>query len=178
VLRELERHTSGFATAVLAGRDAAGQPVSMRCTPRLVPPSMDIRLDGLADSSTASLGLQPGAACLLWHRHDEEAWHLKSFLVLGQLGHDEHGWFLSPQRFVPGVGIGGPLALARSILRSRRRAAAYLATRRQPWPRIPWQEISDLQRRARGIRRSRTAAEGTAAVVGGSRTENRPATAG
>lgn len=61
---------------------------------------------------------------MLFHKHDELLWNQESFLLRGRIELRERGWVFVPERFVPGMGIGGPVATARLLLRVRRRLPA------------------------------------------------------
>ena len=78
---EIARHTPEFPTAMLSGGDADGYPYSVRCRPTLDDSARLVRL-GVSRRATPTRSL-PGPASLLCHRHDQEAWNLKSFLVRG-----------------------------------------------------------------------------------------------
>lgn len=142
---ELSRHLVGFDTAVLNGPDSEGYPYSVRCRPTADPSSRVLRLD-LGAAGTA---LRPGPASLLYHEHDEELWNQKAFLVRGRLDRgvagDPGGWAFVPERFVPGIGIGGTRGMARFLIGARRSAAAYLRKRGLARPRVPWDEIDAIK---------------------------------
>ena len=126
---ELYRHLMGFDTAVLNGPDAEGYPYSIRCRPIPDPSAGLLKLD----LGPAGAGIRPGPASLLCHEHDEGLWNQRAFLVRGRLERggagDPVGWAFVPERFVPGVGIGGARGMARFLLGARRSAAAYLRKR-------------------------------------------------
>ncbi len=122
-----------YESAVLSWLDEAGRVGSARCHP-----APDVPGDRLRLALPDDLALAPGPACLLWHRHDENLWNLHSFAVRGVLGKDEVGWFVRPEQFVPGVGVGGWRSYARFLVDGRRTAARYLAKRGLPRPRIDW----------------------------------------
>jgi prepilin-type N-terminal cleavage/methylation domain-containing protein len=71
--------------------------------------------------------VQPGPASLLCHRHDENLWNLKSLLVRGTLTRGGGGWIFRPERFVPGAGIGGPMAILTPGYRRRTASASRCA---------------------------------------------------
>src|SRR5438094_882171 len=101
---EIGKHLRGFRSAVLTGLDRDGYPASVRCVPRF-----DVVRHLIDVDVPTGVGLRPGPACLLCHRHDERLWNLKSFVARGTLEQDDRGWHLRPTQFVPGMGIGGPL---------------------------------------------------------------------
>ncbi|MDQ4075219.1 MAG: hypothetical protein M3220_03115 [Chloroflexota bacterium] len=140
---EIEKHLPHFETAVLTGVDALGYPVSIRCHPRA-----DARARKVHVRVPKGVEIQPGPAGLLCHRHDERLWKLKSFIVRGVLERDSKGWFLRPQQFVPGMGIGGPMSWVRFVRNGRQTAKHYLEARGLPRPQIPWQEVNALLARA------------------------------
>jgi hypothetical protein len=100
---EIREHLYQFDSAVLTGLDAGGYPFSVRCRPYPDKSGAEV----LRVALPADTPIRPGPASLLCHRHDENLWNLKSFLVRGSLGHDVGGWNFEPIRFFPGVGIGG-----------------------------------------------------------------------
>jgi hypothetical protein len=141
---EIVEHLPDFESAVLTGLDAEGYPYSVRCRPYGDPVRRVLRV-----RLPAGIPFQPGPASLLCHRHDENLWNLKSFLVRGDLGRDARDWTFGPRRFVPGAGIGGPMGLVRFFTGSRRTARRYLKKRGQDRPRIPWEEIEEIKAQAR-----------------------------
>jgi hypothetical protein len=141
---DLVRHAPTFQSAVLTGLDGDGYPVSLRCQPQIDAPARLLRV-----VLSAHTLLHPGPASLLCHRHDEHLWNQKSFLVRGVLSHDGAAWTFRPRHFVPGIGIGGPLALIRFVIDSRRRTRQYLRTRGLARPTIPWAAINAVKEHAR-----------------------------
>ena len=147
---EIVKHLAGFESAVLTGLDAEGYPYSVRCRPRADPVRRVLRI-----RLPAAVPFRPGSASLLCHSHDENMWHLRSFLVRGELSSDARGWRLDPLRFVPGAGIGGPVGMVRFVIGSRRNARRYLERRGLPRPRVPWAEIVAIKARVKeGVRSS------------------------
>jgi hypothetical protein len=69
--------------------------------------------------------------------------------VRGTLRTKPDGWVLEPRQLIPGLGIGGPLAMIRGIVAARRTAGRYLAARRLARPRIPWADINAVKARIR-----------------------------
>ena len=142
---ETSRHLAGFGSAVLNGTDAEGYPYSVRCRPTPTPSSRVLRLD----LGPAGADLGPGPASLLCHEHDEGLWNQKAFVVRGRLDRDaEGGWAFVPERFVPGVGVGGARGMARFLIGARRSAGAYLRRRGLARPRVPWEELGATKERA------------------------------
>jgi hypothetical protein len=142
---EMVGHLSDFESVVLTGVDAEGYPYSVRNRPRIDPFErvLLVRLP-------AGTPVQPGPASLLCHRHDENLWNLKSFLVRGTLARGEDGeWTFRPERFVPGAGIGGPMAMVRFVAGARKTAGRYLEKRGLPRPRIPWDDINAIKAQIR-----------------------------
>ncbi len=139
---EITRHLYQFESAVLSGLDRSGYPFSVRCRP-YPDPSGDEVLSVWLPPDTF---LRPGPASLLCHKHDENLWNLKSFLVRGVLKKDAEGWSFEPKRFIPGAAIGGLPAMIRFFTRSRRNARRYLEKRGLARPRVPWSEINAAKR--------------------------------
>jgi hypothetical protein len=144
---ELEKHLPSFESAVLTALDAEGYPYSVRCRPLPDRTSrvLEVRLP-------AGVPLRPGPASLLCHRHDENLWNLKSFLVRGVLARDGEDWSFLPERLVPGAGIGGPMSMVRFVAGARRRTRSYLKKRGLSRPRVPWAEIQKAKAQARELR--------------------------
>jgi hypothetical protein len=126
-----------FTSAVLTGFDETGYPFSLRCQPQL-----DNERQVLTIPIPATLPIQPGAASLLLHSHDEQLWNLRSYMVRGQLQADNDAWFLRPEKFTPGAGMGGLLGFINFIRTSRRNANQYLQKRGLPRPKVPWDQIN------------------------------------
>lgn len=133
---QIERHLPEFNSAVLSAVDAAGRPASFRCRPTL-----DAKRQVLwIPAPPQDLALRPGPACLLCHRHDERLWNLKSFVARGQLAPERDGWTFTPEKFIPGMGIGGLWGYVRFVLTGRRTTRRYLAARGLPRPQVPWDD--------------------------------------
>ena len=130
---DITKHLPAFESAVLTGVDAEGYPFSVRCWP--YPDGALARM--LRVQLPAGTLIQPGPASLLCHKHDENLWNLRSFLVRGALSRDERGWSFEPLRFIPGAGIGGLPAMARFFIGSRRNARGYLKKRGLARPTSP-----------------------------------------
>jgi hypothetical protein len=141
---DIAKHLLDFESAVLTSVDAEGYPFSVRCRPEPDEVAQALRIH-----LPAGTPIQPGLAGLLCHKHDENLWNLKSFLVRGALTQDERAWVFYPRRFVPGAGIGGVFATVRFFIGSRRNAGRYLKKRELPRPRIPWDEIRAIKAQAR-----------------------------
>jgi hypothetical protein len=141
---EIVRHLYQFESAVLSGLDEEGYPFSVRCRPYADASGAEALRIWLAPGTP----FRPGPASLLCHSHDENLWNLKSFLVRGVLVKDAGGWSFEPDRFIPGMGIGGLPAMIRLFLGSRRRARRYLQERDLARPSIPWDEINAAKKEA------------------------------
>jgi len=141
---EITKYLYEFESAVLSGLDEAGYPFSVRCRPYPDASGAEVLRVWLP----ADTALRPGPTSLLCHRHDENLWNLKSFLVRGALKKDTGGWSFQPVRFIPGLGIGGLPAMIRFFTRSRRNARRYLERRGLARPRIPWDEINVAKKKA------------------------------
>ncbi len=141
---EITKHLYQFESAVLSGLNEAGYPFSVRCRPYPDASGDEVLRVWLPPNTF----LRPGPASLLCHRHDENLWNLKSFLVRGVLEKDAGGWSFQPNQFIPGPGIGGLPAMIRFFTRSRRNARRYLEKRGLARPRIPWDEINAAKKKA------------------------------
>jgi len=140
---EITRRLPRFASAVLTGLDAAGDPVSVRCHP-----TMDHGAEVLRVVVPDGLGMVAGPAGLLCHHHDEQLWGLRSFLLRGILEQTDHGWVFRPRQLVAGMDTT-PLSNLRLLRNGRRTAKRYLAARSLPRPTIPWAHYQQLKDQAR-----------------------------
>ncbi len=136
---EIARYLPEFPSGVLTAFDAAGLPCSQRVHPELDTASQVLRFQ-----AAPGLDIQPGSACLLCHRHDDKLWNLKSFVVQGELARGESGWVLKPERFIPGMGIGGAASYIHFVTNGRKNTAAYLKKRGLPRPKVNWEQVLDL----------------------------------
>jgi hypothetical protein len=133
---EMVEQLADFSTAVVTGIDDTGYPYSLRCKPE-----PDRSTQTLRFHLPVGTGIRVGPASLLCHRHDEQLWNLKSFIVRGDLERDARDWVLRPRQFVPGAGIGGLMGLLRFIRSGRRRTRRYLEKRNLARPPVPWDRI-------------------------------------
>jgi hypothetical protein len=141
---EIAKRLPRFASAVLTGLDASGDPVSIRCQPTLDQQAQVLRVlvpDGL--------GMMPGPAGLLCHRHNEQLWGLKSFLLRGGLEQDGHGWVFRPRLLVRGMDTT-LVSNLRLLCNGRRTARRYLAARGLQRPQIPWEHYAKLKGQTSG----------------------------
>jgi hypothetical protein len=141
---EIAKRLPRFASAVLTGLDASGDPLSVRCQPVL-----DQQAQVLWVLVPDGLGMMPGPAGLLCHQHNEQLWGLKSFLLRGGLEQDGRGWVFRPRQLVPGMDTT-PLSNLRLLRNGRRTAKRYLAARGLQRPRIPWEHYARLKEQTRG----------------------------
>lgn len=148
--REVRREALRFGWGVVAGFDSDGRPVSARVGVKVEEPGRVLTMD---DPYPA----QVGQASVLFHRHDDRLWKLRSCLIIGILRHEDGRWLFEPDRFVPGMGIGGPLSYMRLLVNGRKTAARYLAARGLDRPEAAWGEILELVRRAEESRSSEAA---------------------
>lgn len=133
---KLRRTLALFPTVVLSWVDAEGYPLSVRIAPQPIDGAAVLRV-----SPPAGLELRAGPASVLGHAHDEQTWHLKSFLSRGRLEQDEAGWVFRPLTFIPGAGVGSPLDQLKPLLRLRPTAQRYLRRRGLARPGIPWGKL-------------------------------------
>ncbi len=134
--REVERESRRFETAVLSTVGDGG-PTSLRSVPTADPERRLLVIDDPGDSLA-------GPASLLYHRHDDRLWKLRSCLIVGRLEHRANECCFVPERFVPGMGVGGPLSYVRFLRKGRRTAARYLERRHLARPQVEWDEIASL----------------------------------
>lgn len=137
---EIEKNLPRFETAVLNVPDKDGYPYSVRCRAEQDRRAGVLRLD-LAEG----VNVQPGPASLLCHRHDEELWNQKIFLLRGRLEGVEDGVIFSPEKFIPSIGTGGMKGIVRMLIGARRATTAYLKKRGLARPSIPWAEIEAVK---------------------------------
>ena len=133
-----------YSSAVLTGLDHGGDPVSVRCQPTL-----DQQAHVLRVQVPAGLGMAPGPAGLLCHRHNEQLWGLRSFLLRGTLERTGQGWVFRPRQLVPGMDTT-LLSNLRLLRNCRRTAKRYLAARGLRRPTIPWEHYAQLKDQASG----------------------------
>jgi len=133
---DILNHSAAYESAVLTALDAGSYPFSLRCRPQWDNTAQTLRLN-----LPAGIVLEPGPACLLWHRHDARLWNLHSFAVRGTLARDETGWYVQPEQFIPGVGVGGWRSYVRFLVNGRRTTRRYLAQRNLARPKLDWDEF-------------------------------------
>jgi len=143
---ELVRELNDFPDAVLSCVDTSGYPFSIRCKP-----DADYGSQCLGIELPEYIDFQSGPAWLLCHRHDEALWNLKSFTVKGLLEQDDRGcWLFTPQKYIPGAGIGGLKAMVKFVQDGRLNTGRYLDKRNLSRPVIAWDTIhaiwSDVHR--------------------------------
>lgn len=135
--REVRREAEHFRSGVVAGMGRDGRPVSARCGSRIDAVRGVLVLDD-------PYPVEPGKASLLYHRHDERLWKLRSCLITGVMNRHGGEWLFQPERFVPGMGIGGPVSYMRLLVRGRGTASRYLRERGLDRPAVAWQEVYQL----------------------------------
>jgi len=138
---EIRRHLRGFASPVLTGLDGDGYPFSIRCVPEL-----DEAQGVLRVYLPGWTRIRKGPASLLCHGHNELLWNLRSFLVRGTIERVSGSWLFRPERFVPGIGVGGVPGMIRFATSKRRTAKLYLEQRGLGRPRIPWAQLRAIQK--------------------------------
>jgi hypothetical protein len=136
---EIVKNMAAFPGAVLTSVDRDGYPFSQRCRPEADPVKQVLRV-----MLSEEEALRAGPACLLFHRHDDRLWNLKSFVVRGILASDSRSWYLAPQVFIPGMGIGGLPSYGRFLVQGRRTARRYLAKRGLARPRVAWEALAEM----------------------------------
>jgi hypothetical protein len=132
-----------YRSAVLAAFDDAGRPTLLRVRPQADRAGARLLLD-----LPEAVDLRPGSASLLCHSHDDELSSQRSFVVAGTLHRRNDGWALTTDRFVPGPGSGGPLAMLTAVRGMRSTAARYLARRGLERPAVQWAAIDELWSKA------------------------------
>jgi len=141
---EIVSNLPKFSSVVLTGMDAKGYPFSVRCNPEV-----DHARQVLHIGLSKDIPIHPGTAGLLCHSHDEFLWKLNAFLVRGNLEHDDQGWVFRPQKFIPGIGIGGLVGDMKAQYKTREAVNRYLQKRGLPRPRVPWGDIKALWKEAK-----------------------------
>ncbi len=139
---EIVKRLPRFPSAVLTGLDASGDAISVRCQP-----TVDQQAQVLRVLVPDGLGIVPGPAGLLCHRHDDQLWGLRSFLLRGSLEPADHDWVFHPHQLVRGMDTT-PLSNLRLLRNSRRTAKRYLAARGLARPAIPWEHYAQLKNQA------------------------------
>jgi hypothetical protein len=141
---EISKRLPRFASAVLTGLDADGDPVSVRCRPTL-----DHHAQVLWVVVPDGLEVVPGPAGLLCHQHDEQLWGLQSFLLRGTLERGGHGWMFRPRQLVRGMDTT-LVSNLRLLRNGRRTAKRYLTARGLSRPTIPWNHYARLKEQTSG----------------------------
>jgi hypothetical protein len=136
---EMVHELEDFSSAVLTCVDATGYPFSIRCRPKPEDVSQTLLIH-----LPEYVKFQPGPAWMLCHKHDESLWNLKSFTVKGLLKQDDRGWLFYPQKYIPGAGIGGLMAMVKFLLDGRRNTRRYLEKRNLSRPVIAWDTVHAL----------------------------------
>ncbi|CAN5671560.1 hypothetical protein BH18ACT6_BH18ACT6_18540 [soil metagenome] len=139
--REVRREAARFDSGVLSGLGPAGTPVSVRCSPRLDSERRVLLIDD-------PFPVVPGAASILFHRHDQRLWSLRSCLISGLLIAKGEQWIFRPRRFTPGIGVGGLGSYVRLLVNGRKATNRYLAAAGLPRPRAVWEDVEELLRLA------------------------------
>jgi hypothetical protein len=131
------RELSGYATAVLAARDADGG-IALA---RTVPQPAD---GGYLVAPAPGADLADGPASLLVHRHNDKLAGMSFALVRGRIAQAGTGTdrLFTPDRVVNPA--GNPVRALRDV---RATAARYLRTRSLPRPAVPWAQYRALARR-------------------------------
>ena len=127
---------SGYATAVLAARDADGGIVLARTVPQPAD-------GGYLVAAAPGADLADGPASLLMHRHNDKLAGLGMALVRGRISKAGDGAdrLFTPDRVVNPA--GSPLRALRDV---RASTARYLRTRSLPRPAVPWDQYRALAR--------------------------------
>lgn len=136
---ELVHELEDFSTAVVTCVDATGYPFSLRCRPE-----PDDTTQALHVQVPDYAKFQPGPAWILCHKHDESLWNLKSFTVKGVLEQGDKGWLFFPQKYIPGAGIGGMMAMVKFLKDGRQNTKRYLEKRNLSRPAIAWDTVHAL----------------------------------
>jgi hypothetical protein len=131
------RELPGYATAVLAARDADGG-IALA---RTVPQPAD---GGYLVASAPGTDLADGPASLLVHRHNDKLAGMSFALVRGRIARAGTGTdrLFTPERVVNPA--GNPVRALRDV---RATAARYLRARSLPRPAVPWAQYRALARR-------------------------------
>lgn len=144
VWASLARHSRPFESAVLTIVGGDGYPTSVRCRPKVRAESkrIEVQLPDWIETSE-------GAASLLFHRHDNNLFKMKDFLLRGRLEQQEDEWMFVPVAMIPGILGLGPRPAIRNFLRWRRNTRRYFQRRGVARPRVPWGRIKALKREAK-----------------------------
>lgn len=138
-----------YSTAVLSVVEANGYPMSIRCQ---VSADAAHHLVRIVHPSTLVQGWR-GRACLLFHEHDARLESLRQMVVLGKLQDEGGSLIFMVETFVTANGssrsdrmphASSPFQMFRFFWLGWCRTRAYLATRGEPWPAIPYETIARL----------------------------------
>jgi hypothetical protein len=136
---EIQREVGRFDMAVVGGIDGSGFPISYVCRP-----SAELASGWLAFAVEDAPTVTEGPASLLFAKHDERLFKLRSFLLKGNLRLVDREWRFIPTAFVPGMGIGGLASFVRLLRQGRRSARWYLEKRGLSRPKVDWKEVKAL----------------------------------
>jgi hypothetical protein len=130
-----------YESAVLTIVEPSGYPLSVRCKVEFDSVQQVITFTALP---AIAQGWR-GTASLLLHRHNEVLEDFHEMLVKGELSNEHGTSIFTPEEFLTGTGrkdtdrmphAGAPLHLLQFMIMGRRKARAYLARRKNPWPAI------------------------------------------
>ena len=145
--RQLAALAEAYPTGILSWVAPSGDPVSVRVAFELDERSESVSFPTLPPAALGATGL----ACLLFHFHDDRLEGLRQMVLKGELLAGTGGVVLKVSEFVTANGrahtdqmphAGAPLHMLAFYRLGRRKAKEYLAKRAEPWPPIPFREIS------------------------------------
>ncbi len=131
IVKKLPEYESAVLTVV--GED--GYPFSIRFVP-----TADAARKGLRLELSNIESIRQGRVGLLWHKHNEKLFDMSSFGVRGSLERDEGGWYVLPEKHIPGAALG-ITDLIKMVRGGRHTAKRYLSKRGLSRPKIPWDTI-------------------------------------
>jgi hypothetical protein len=144
---QLAARARAYPTGVLSWVGPSGYPVSVRVAAELHEASESVSFPELPPAALDAAVL----ACLLFHFHDDRLEGLRQMVIKGELVAGKGSVVLKVTEFVTANGrthtdqmphAGAPLHMLAFYRLGRRKAREYLARRAEPWPPIPFKEIS------------------------------------
>lgn len=138
---ELDLYLHLFHRPVLSFTDLDGYPFSLRVQPR-----QDRDADVMVVALPEGIPVAEGPAWLLWHSHDEDLDAIQLLTVTGRLAPHGDAWGFTPERVIPGPGMG-PEGWAGIGEAMERETARYLKARALTPPEsIQWEKLEDIAR--------------------------------
>jgi len=145
----LGRLIATYQSGVLSSIEESGYPVSIRCQ---VQADAEHQRIMILDPPALAANWR-GPASLLFHTHDARLERLRQLAVQGELVQEQDRLVFVVEKFITAKGrkesdqmphASSPLHMLRFFFLGWRKARRYLANRAEPWPPIPYDEVTRL----------------------------------